>query len=119
MPTRLSIDAIAALIIPTDDTPGAREAGVVQFIDRSLAGFARDQRPLFTKGLADLQLRVHAAHPAIDSFVKLDVAQQTAMLHELETAKSDFFSAMLVATVTGMFSQTRSTAEIATRSDGR
>ena len=28
------VDAIAALIIPTDDTPGAREAGVVQFIDR-------------------------------------------------------------------------------------
>jgi gluconate 2-dehydrogenase gamma chain len=37
------VDAIAALIIPTDDTPGAREAGVVQFIDRALDTFARDQ----------------------------------------------------------------------------
>ena len=98
------IDAIAALIIPTDDTPGAREAGVVQFIDRSLDGFAREQRPLFTKGLADLQLRVHAAHPTVDSFAKLDVAQQTALLHDLENAKSDFFTAMLTATMTGMLS---------------
>src|SRR6476469_8836873 len=49
------VDAIAALIIPTDDTPGAREAGVVQFIDRSLDTFARDQRTLFADGLSDLK----------------------------------------------------------------
>jgi gluconate 2-dehydrogenase gamma chain len=97
------VDAIAALIIPTDDTPGAREAGVVQFIDRSLDTFARDQRSLFDKGLADLQKRVDAAHPGIDSFVKLDAQQQSALLHELEGSKSDFFSAMLAATAAGMF----------------
>ena len=33
------VDAIAAQIIPTDDTPGAREAGVVYFVDRALATF--------------------------------------------------------------------------------
>src|SRR6266536_1771195 len=33
------IEAVAAQIIPTDDTPGAREAGVVYFIDRVLATF--------------------------------------------------------------------------------
>jgi gluconate 2-dehydrogenase gamma chain len=33
------IDAVASQIIPTDDSPGAREAGVVYFIDRSLASF--------------------------------------------------------------------------------
>jgi gluconate 2-dehydrogenase gamma chain len=33
------IDAVAARIVPTDDTPGAREAGVVYFIDRALATF--------------------------------------------------------------------------------
>src|SRR6266487_647556 len=36
----VEIEAIAARIIPTDDTPGAREAGVVYFIDRGLATFA-------------------------------------------------------------------------------
>ena len=98
-----TVDAIAALIIPTDDTPGAREAGVVQFIDRSLDTFARDQRSLFEKGLADLKKRVDAAHPGVDSFVKLDATQQSALLHDLENSKSDFFSAMLAATAAGMF----------------
>jgi gluconate 2-dehydrogenase gamma chain len=97
------VDAIAALIIPTDDTPGAREAGVIQFIDRSLSTFARDQRPLFATGLKDLEKRVDAAHPGVDSFVKLDATQQTALLHDLENAKSDFFAAMLAATTAGMF----------------
>ncbi|MEP7064524.1 MAG: gluconate 2-dehydrogenase subunit 3 family protein [Gemmatimonadota bacterium] len=97
------VDSIAALIIPTDDTPGAREAGVVHFIDRSLETFARDQRPLFEKGLADLKERVKAAHPSVDSFVKLDVTQQSALLHLLEKEKSEFFAAMLAATTAGMF----------------
>jgi len=97
------VDAIAALIIPTDDTPGAREAGVVQFIDRSLGTFAKDQQQLFIKGLADLQTRVHAAHPSVDSFAKLDAARQTAVLQELESSKSEFFAAMLAATAAGMF----------------
>jgi gluconate 2-dehydrogenase gamma chain len=96
------IDAMAALIIPTDDTPGAREAGVVHFIDRSLVTFARDQRSLFEKGLADLKQRVDAAHPGVDSFAKLDATQQTALMHDLESSKSEFFSAMLAATMAGM-----------------
>lgn len=98
------VDAIAACIMPTDDTPGAREAGVVQFIDRALETFAREQRVLFASGLADLKKRVHAAHPRVDSFAKLDTAQQTALMRELESSKSDFFAAMLAATAAGMFS---------------
>jgi gluconate 2-dehydrogenase gamma chain len=39
------IDAITARIIPSDETPGAREAGVVYFIDRALTTFsAGDQK---------------------------------------------------------------------------
>ena len=102
-PDAAVVDAIAALIVPTDDSPGAREAGVVQFIDRSLQTFAKDQQQLFVTGLADLKMRVHAAHPGTDSFVKLDAAQQTALLQELEASKSEFFAAMLAATAAGMF----------------
>ena len=36
------IDSIAARIIPTDETPGARDAGVVYFIDRALTTFASE-----------------------------------------------------------------------------
>ena len=57
------LDAISALILPSDDLPGAREARVVDFIDRALGSFAADQRPLFDLGLADLNARVARRHP--------------------------------------------------------
>jgi gluconate 2-dehydrogenase gamma chain len=97
------IAAIASLIIPSDVTPGAREAGVIDFIDRALSSFAREQRPLFAAGVADLQRRVAAAHPGAKSFARLDASQQTKLLHELEQSKSDFFTAMLASTAAGMF----------------
>jgi len=46
------IEALAAQIIPSDDGPGAREAGVIYFIDRALATFDRDQREIYRTGLA-------------------------------------------------------------------
>ena len=48
------IDAITARIIPTDDTPGAREAGVVYFIDRALTTFASDDQKTYREGLPEL-----------------------------------------------------------------
>ena len=38
------IDAITSQIIPSTDGPGAREAGVIYFIDRALSTFDADQR---------------------------------------------------------------------------
>ena len=35
---RETIGAAMARIIPTDDTPGAREAGTIDFLDRYLSG---------------------------------------------------------------------------------
>src|SRR5271157_6602448 len=48
------IEAISSLIIPTDELPGAREAGVVYFIDRALKTFAAEAKPVYEHGLADL-----------------------------------------------------------------
>src|SRR5215831_17174379 len=47
------VDAIASQIIPTDDTPGAHEAGAVYFIDRALAGFFSTHREEFGSGYED------------------------------------------------------------------
>src|SRR5258705_10096259 len=49
------VEAIAAQIVPTDDTPGAREARVIYFIDRALATFAAGDRAAFIEGLKQLQ----------------------------------------------------------------
>ena len=43
------VDAMAAQIIPTDSTPGAREARVVQFIDRALVTFEDKRKPDYTR----------------------------------------------------------------------
>src|SRR5258707_6381693 len=45
------LDAVTAQLVPTDDQPGAREAHVVRFMDRSLATFAKSQRPEFEAAL--------------------------------------------------------------------
>jgi gluconate 2-dehydrogenase gamma chain len=46
------IETLAAQIIPSDDGPGAKEAGVIYFIDRALATFDQDQREVYQSGLA-------------------------------------------------------------------
>jgi gluconate 2-dehydrogenase gamma chain len=95
--------AIAAQIIPTDETPGAREAGVIFFIDRSLATFAKAQRPALDQGWKDLRKRVAKTHPGQRSFAALSDTQQIALLTALEKEKSSFFQAMRGATLAGMF----------------
>jgi hypothetical protein len=62
------VDAITAQIIPTDDTPGAREAGVALFIDRALATFFGRMAPDFRSQLAAFRLRCQAQHPDAGSF---------------------------------------------------
>ncbi len=60
------VDAVAAQIIPTDDTPGAREAGVIYFIDRALATFFSQLASDYRAQLADFQAAFRKQHPAGD-----------------------------------------------------
>jgi gluconate 2-dehydrogenase gamma chain len=78
------IDAIAARIIPTDEMPGAREAGVVYFIDRALTTFARDDQKMYKEGLPELQARVRELFPAVEKFSAATPEQQDEVLHSLE-----------------------------------
>src|SRR5262245_19061291 len=58
------IDAIAARIIPSDDTPGAREAGIVYFVDRALVTFGADDQKTYREGLPEMQARVAEMFPS-------------------------------------------------------
>ena len=49
-------EAIAEQIIPRDESPGAKEAGVMYFIDRALSRYFQDQQAVYRKGLAELLL---------------------------------------------------------------
>ena len=78
------IDAIAARIIPTDGTPGAREAGVVYFIDRALTTFASDDQKTYKGGLPELQARVRELFPAVERFSAATPEQQDEVLRSLD-----------------------------------
>src|SRR5260370_37004568 len=78
------IEAIAARILPTDDTPGAREAGVVYFIDRGLATFGAEDQKTYREGLPDLQARANEMFPGVSKFSGLQTQQQDAVLHSFD-----------------------------------
>jgi hypothetical protein len=76
--------AIAELIIPKTDTPGAREAGVPAFIDFMLAESTEDdgQRQTFLAGLANVDERSRAAFGK--DFIAGTPQQQTEILQDLD-----------------------------------
>jgi gluconate 2-dehydrogenase gamma chain len=93
------VEAMCAQIIPTDETPGAREAGAVYFIDRSLLTWQAGRAPVFRSGLAEFQEKFTAVHPG--AFATADEATQLAFLTSQE--KSDFFGQVRALTLIGMF----------------
>jgi gluconate 2-dehydrogenase gamma chain len=92
--------AIAARIIPTTDTPGATEAGVIHFIDQSLADEMSEQRQAALSGLAEFLTELRTEHPD-RVFSELDDSEQDTYLSLLEG--SDFFEFMRLMTVYGFF----------------
>jgi Gluconate 2-dehydrogenase subunit 3 len=98
----IEVEALAEQIIPADDTPGAREARVICFIDRALATFASDERPAFMKGLIELQKKTQKRYGKTKKFSDLTSAQQTELLKSIE--KSEFFELARTMTILGMFS---------------
>jgi Gluconate 2-dehydrogenase subunit 3 len=61
------IDAVTAQIVPTDDSPGAREAGVVYFIDRALATFYSQLAGDYRAQLVSFQATFRERHPSVRS----------------------------------------------------
>ena len=93
------IEAAACRIIPTDDTPGAREAGVIYFIDRALATFASDKRSDYETGLPVLQAKTLEMFPGTQKFSQATSDQQDAVLKALEG--QPIFELILSHTVMG------------------
>ncbi|PYT82561.1 MAG: hypothetical protein DMG40_06035 [Acidobacteria bacterium] len=78
------IDAITSRIIPTDETPGAHEAGVLYFIDHGLTTFAVDDQKTYREGLPELRLRVAEMFPGTSKFSELTPEQQDEVLHSFD-----------------------------------
>ena len=83
------IEALTAQIIPSDGSPGAREAGAVYFIDRALATFDSDKKESYQAGLALVRNTRARLFPGSPDAASLTADQQIALLQAIE--KSDFF----------------------------
>lgn len=96
-----AIDAMSARILPSvDGRPGAHEAGVVYFIDRSLATFNAGQKALYVEGIQDLNRRATEGSKAV-SFAALAPGQQDLVLHSIE--QTPFFQTVRFHTIVGTF----------------
>ena len=97
----LEFAAVASRIIPTDETPGANEAGVIYFIDNVLGDESRQEiLSELRNGLGELQFEVATDYGA-SYFHLLDEAQQDELLTKMEA--TPFFRTVWYLTIAGMF----------------
>ena len=82
-----TVEAITGRIIPTDDDPGAIEAGCVNFIDKALAHEDSALRAQYEVGLSGVDA---VAKRRFDKrFVELGASQQDEILAALEDGNAD------------------------------
>jgi hypothetical protein len=98
------LDAITSTLVPSDGTPGAREANVVRFIDRSLSTWAKDQKAPLEGALTALAKFVGEQRPGIANFSALSAEDRVKVLEAFEQAHGQEFGALLFPTMAGMFS---------------
>ena len=95
------IAAFAARIIPTTDTPGATEAGVVHFFDRALAGEMSGELGKVREGIGALNESIGDA----GRFADLSPEQQDEKLREIES--SQVFELFRQMTIFGFFAMSK------------
>lgn len=96
------LEALAEEILPaTEEGPGAKQAGVIYFIDRALASFDKAHRDLYRKGLADARQRAAASWSSVPSLAALTSQQRIQLLTSIED--SPFFRQLARHTHIGFF----------------
>lgn len=73
-----TLEAVCEQVIPADQDPGAAWAGVVNFIDRQLAGFYREHRNAYQSFLAQVERR------AGGNFAQVPPEKQLEILNAIE-----------------------------------
>jgi gluconate 2-dehydrogenase gamma chain len=92
----IEFEAIAARILPTTDTPGAVEAGVIWFFDSAFDALMKDDLGAARQGLDDLQSSLGG-----QQFSALDDTAQDRALEAIEDGQ--FFDLMRNMTIYGFF----------------
>ncbi|HVP54359.1 MAG TPA: gluconate 2-dehydrogenase subunit 3 family protein [Candidatus Eisenbacteria bacterium] len=94
-------EAFASQIIPTDETPGAKEANVVRFVDFALSEIEPQNKTDFANALKALNEQARKTAPQEASFAALTSAQQVETMKAME--KSGDFSILKNYTLIGFF----------------
>jgi gluconate 2-dehydrogenase gamma chain len=93
------VEALGAQIIPSEPgSPGAREAGVMHYIDEMLAGFGRELQDVYRMGLETMQEVAGTG----GRFANLEEAAQrriVEVMDELQRTKPDAFLGQFFAIV--------------------
>jgi gluconate 2-dehydrogenase gamma chain len=100
-----TVDAICAQFIPTDQDPGAKEAGVVYFIDLQLNRRYRKHRPVYQQGLQAVESASRSRFSR--SFVELTPGQQVEILTAVEESSRAFFDLIVNHTRQGFYGDPR------------
>jgi gluconate 2-dehydrogenase gamma chain len=96
-----SVEAICAQIIPSDQDPGAREAGVVNYIDLQLSRHFKPHRATYRAGLADVDALSGGR------FADLPAARQIEVLRQVERQAKPFFDVLVAHTMQGFYGDPR------------
>lgn len=115
------VSAISEMIIPTTDTPGAKDVGVPEFIDQMLADvFQKEDKDRFRQGLDDFNNQVKADQSK--DFIDCDPELQNQLLTGLaENAQAEmaqpeversFFPMMKELTIVGFFTSQAGATEV-------
>ena len=97
----VELEAIAARILPTTSTPGAREAGVINFMDNVLGAELSERWPGVREMLGEFQAGVPNRFSGVAQFSDLSEADQDAWIGENET--TEFFFTAKELTLIGFF----------------
>jgi gluconate 2-dehydrogenase gamma chain len=103
------VDAICEQIVPADQDPGARQAGVARYIDRQLAGPLARFGGAYRSGLP--RLAAACARSTGKPFVELPFAEQTRFLESVERGEVkglvSFFTMLIDHTMQGFYGDPR------------
>lgn len=98
------LTAFAERIIPSDDGPGAVEAGAVYFMDTVLQDHEAANLGFVREGLAGFTDRVRAAGAESGRLADLEPATQVTVMRALESEEPGLFGYLRLLVIAGTFS---------------
>jgi len=103
-----TVEAVTARIIPSDESPGAKQAHVVDFIDYLLSTAYAEQQPAYRNGVRRLNELSQSRFKR--TFARLTATEQDSLLAQMEGGEihqwkdaAGFFTMIRGHTIEGMF----------------